>query len=220
MNWRYDQEESGSGAPKRKPDPLCPYCKGTGKVLLVFSHKDCDCVRPKAAEPESGGTSVPESETETPRPATADSLGNPADLPDAVASPHEYGRDYNLSYVWNTTGVYAGCDGEIQVEPATPYFEPRAISMIGIDMGAPGLLMRFLVNGVMVGSIPQIAASKSSNQGVLSDIFSGQPLSISWLPFSQSGLGRELKISVFNLSASTINIYTLIWGKSLKTLNP
>ncbi len=46
-NWQKLYFEEHDGSPlEMTPDPNCPYCKGTGKIQLLVSSVDCECVAP------------------------------------------------------------------------------------------------------------------------------------------------------------------------------
>lgn len=47
MSWRYEQTsppESAHESATIKPKPGCQYCKGSGKIQLIFKTVDCECI--------------------------------------------------------------------------------------------------------------------------------------------------------------------------------
>lgn len=128
--------------------------------------------------------------------------------------------------VANAVNINAGVAGTVSVIPTvTPYFEPKAIYLFGIDPTAPGTNLRFTVGAVTVGGSPQLAINTLTPTGVgaelLSDVYnrSDEPLLVNWSVFSTVGLARELQISVFNLNNTEIRIFACIWGNAVSSLD-
>ena len=125
--------------------------------------------------------------------------------------------------------IAAGVNGVVSVVPTvSPYFEPKAVYLFGIDTAAPGTNTRFTVGAVTVGGSPQLAVNTLAPVGgtpaspeLLSDVFnrSDEPLLVNWSVFSTIGLARELQISVFNLNAVQISIYACVWGNAVTSLD-
>ena len=116
--------------------------------------------------------------------------------------------------------------GVVTVLPTvSPYFEPKAVYLFGIDPAAPGTNLRFTIGAVTVGGSPQLAINNLAPTGVgselLSDVFnrSDEPLLNNWSVFSTTGLARELQINVFNLNAVTLRVYACIWGNAVSSLD-
>lgn len=120
--------------------------------------------------------------------------------------------------------------GVVSVVPTvSPFFEPKAIYLFGIDPNAPGTNLRFTVGAVTVGGSPQMAINTLTPAGggaaspaeLLSDVFnrSDEPLLVNWSVFSTVGLARELQISVFNLNGQAIRIFACIWGNAVTSLD-
>jgi len=73
------------------------------------------------------------------------------------------------------------------VPTVSPFFEPKAVYLFGIDPAAPGTNLRFTVGAVTVGGSPQLAINTLTPGGggagspaeLLSDVFnrSAEPLS-------------------------------------------
>ncbi len=114
--------------------------------------------------------------------------------------------------------------GEIRVSPTvSPYFDPKAISMKGLDSQCPGTNVRFTVGDVSVGGMAQMATSSrygSADAGaadgsteILSDVFSGEnPMPVNWATISTPALARDLVIRVFNPNPIEIKVFTTLWG--------
>ncbi len=124
--------------------------------------------------------------------------------------------------------IAANTNGVVSVVPTvSPYFEPKAVYLFGIDPAAPGTNLRFTVGAVTVGGSPQLAINTLTPTGaaatgeLLSDVFnrSDEPLLVNWSVFSTVGLARELQLSVFNLNATTIRIYAAVWGNAVSSLD-
>ena len=132
--------------------------------------------------------------------------------------------------VAGTATIPAAQDGVLTVLPTvSPYFEPKAVYLFGIDPNAPGTNLRFTIGAVTVGGSPQMAINKTIPTGtgvgggeLLSDVFnrSDEPLLINWSVFSTTGLARELQINLFNLNAATdIQVFACIWGNAVSSLD-
>lgn len=132
--------------------------------------------------------------------------------------------------VAGSNDLAANVPGIVSVVPTvSPYFEPKAIYLFGIDPAAPGTNLRFTVGAVTIGGSPQLAINTMAPAGggplspaeLLSDVFnrSDEPLLINWSVFSTIGLARELQISVFNLNAVEIRIFACIWGNAVTSLD-
>jgi len=126
--------------------------------------------------------------------------------------------------------VAAGAIGVVSVLPTvSPYFEPKAIYLFGIDPAAPGTNLRFTIGAVTVGGSPQLAINTLAPTGgavagpgeLLSDVFnrSDEPLLVNWSVFSTNGLARELQITVFNLNGQEIRIFACVWGNAVSSLD-
>lgn len=124
--------------------------------------------------------------------------------------------------------IAAATNGVVSVVPTvSPYFEPKAVYLFGIDPAAPGTNLRFTVGAVTVGGSPQLAINTLTPTGasatgeLLSDVFnrSDEPLLVNWSVFSTVGLARELQLSVFNLNATAIRIYAAVWGNAVSSLD-
>lgn len=116
--------------------------------------------------------------------------------------------------------------GVISVVPTvSPYFEPKAVYLFGVDNAAFGTNLRFTVGAVTVGGSPQLAINTLTPTGLgaelLSDVYnrSDEPLLVNWSVFSTIGLARELQISVFNLNATAIRIFAAVWGNAVSSLD-
>lgn len=117
--------------------------------------------------------------------------------------------------------------GVVSVLPTvSPYFEPKAVYLFGIDPNAPGTNLRFTVGAVTVGGSPQLAINNlapaaGSTEVLLSDVFnrSDEPLLCNWSVFSTSGLARELQVNLFNLNAGELNVYACVWGNAVSSLD-
>lgn len=128
--------------------------------------------------------------------------------------------------VAGSVDIVASTAGVVTVLPTvSPYFEPKAVYLFGIDPSAPGTNLRFTVGAVTVGGSPQLAINNLQPTGVgselLSDVFnrSDEPLLCNWAVFSTTGLARELQINCFNLNTVTIRIYACIWGNAVSSLD-
>jgi len=132
--------------------------------------------------------------------------------------------------VAGTVTIAAATDGVLTVLPTvSPYFEPKAVYLFGIDPNAPGTNLRFTIGAVTVGGSPQMAINKTIPTGtgvgggeLLSDVFnrSDEPLLINWSVFSTTGLARELQINLFNLNQNTaIQVFACIWGNAVSSLD-
>lgn len=127
--------------------------------------------------------------------------------------------------------IVAATAGVLTVLPTvSPYFEPKAVYLFGIDPTAPGTNLRFTVGAVTVGGAPQLAINNLAPDGgvaggplseLLSDMFNrgDQPLLVNWSVFSTTGLARELQTSLFNLNAVAIRIYACVWGNAVSSLD-
>lgn len=124
--------------------------------------------------------------------------------------------------------IAATTNGVVSVVPTvSPYFEPKAVYLFGIDPAAPGTNLRFTIGAVTVGGSPQLAINTLTPTGaaatgeLLSDVFnrSDEPLLVNWSVFSTVGLARELQLSVFNLNATAIRIYAAVWGNAVSSLD-
>lgn len=124
--------------------------------------------------------------------------------------------------------IAATTNGVVSVVPTvSPFFEPKAVYLFGIDPAAPGTNLRFTVGAVTVGGSPQLAINTLTPTGaaatgeLLSDVFnrSDEPLLVNWSVFSTVGLARELQLSVFNLNATAIRIYAAVWGNAVSSLD-
>ena len=120
-------------------------------------------------------------------------------------------------------GVTAGV---LSVVPTvSPFFEPKAVYLFGIDPNAPGTNLRFTIGAVTVGGSPNLAINTltpgAGGAVLLSDVYnrSDEPLLVNWSVFSTIGLARELQISVFNLNAQQIRIYAAVWGNAVTSLD-
>lgn len=129
--------------------------------------------------------------------------------------------------VAGSADIAGGAAGTVSVLPTvSPYFEPKAVYLFGINPDAPGTNLRFTIGAVTVGGSPQLAINTLTPTGVgaelLSDVFnrSDEPLLVNWSVFSTTGLARELQIQVFNLNANTtIRVYACIWGNAVSSLD-
>ncbi len=132
--------------------------------------------------------------------------------------------------VAGSADIGAGAAGVVSVVPTvSPFFEPKAVYLFGIDPNAPGTNLRFTVGAVTVGGSPQLAINTLTPAGggagspaeLLSDVFnrSDEPLLVNWSVFSTVGLARELQISVFNLNAQAMRIFACIWGNAVTSLD-
>lgn len=120
--------------------------------------------------------------------------------------------------------------GVLSVVPTvSPFFEPKAVYLFGIDPDAPGTNLRFTIGAVTVGGSPQLAINTLTPAGggvaspaeLLSDVFnrSDEPLLCNWSVFSTVGLARELQISLFNLNQQDIRVFACIWGNAVTSLD-
>lgn len=126
--------------------------------------------------------------------------------------------------------IAASTAGTASILPTvSPYFEPKAVYMFGIDPAAPGTNLRFTVGAVTVGGAPMLAINTLTPTGgatpatpeLLSDEFnrSDEPLLVNWSVFSTTGLARELQVTVFNLNAVAMRIFVVIWGNAVSSLD-
>lgn len=138
---------------------------------------------------------------------------------------------------WQQVAGQVNIDGDqngvLSVVPTvSPFFEPKAVYLFGIDPAAPGTNLRFTVGAVTVGGSPQLAINTLTPDGgapagpipqpeILSDVFnrSDEPLLVNWSVFSTVGLARELQITIFNLNAVEIRIFACIWGNAVSSLD-
>ena len=113
----------------------------------------------------------------------------------------------------------------IIVPTISPYFEPRAIRLIGCEKSKPSASRRFIVGAVRVGGSPQLATHhlrpRSEEEGLISDVFSRcfDPLLVNWSVFSTVGLARELEIHLFNMNDHEILVSSCIWGNAVTSLD-
>lgn len=132
--------------------------------------------------------------------------------------------------VAGSNDIAATSAGVISVVPTvSPFFEPKAVYLFGVDVNAFGTNLRFTVGAVTVGGSPQLAINTLTPAGggpgspaeLLSDVFnrSDEPLLVNWSVFSTVGLARELQISVFNPNASDCRIFACIWGNAVTSLD-
>jgi len=132
--------------------------------------------------------------------------------------------------VAGSADIAARTAGVVSVVPTvSPFFEPKAVYLFGIDPNAPGTNLRFTVGAVTVGGSPQLAINTLTPAGggaaspaeLLSDVFnrSDEPLLVNWSVFSTVGLARELQISVFNLNQQDMVIFACIWGNAVTSLD-
>lgn len=132
--------------------------------------------------------------------------------------------------VAGSADIPARTAGVVSVVPTvSPFFEPKAVYLFGIDPNAPGTNLRFTVGAVTVGGSPQLAINTLTPAGggaaspaeLLSDVFnrSDEPLLVNWSVFSTVGLARELQISVFNLNQQDMVIFAAIWGNAVTSLD-
>jgi hypothetical protein len=129
--------------------------------------------------------------------------------------------------VAGSVNIAANSNGVLSVVPTvSPFFEPKAVYLFGIDPLAPGTNLRFTVGAVTVGGAPQLAINTLAPTGLgaelLSDMFNrgDDPLLVNWSVFSTIGLARELQISIFNLNAATqIRVFACIWGNAVSSLD-
>lgn len=132
--------------------------------------------------------------------------------------------------VAGSVDIAASTAGVVSVVPTvSPFFEPKAVYLFGIDPNAPGTNLRFTIGAVTVGGVPQLAINTLTPAGggaaspaeILSDVFnrSDEPLLVNWSVFSTVGLARELQISVFNLNQQAVRIFACIWGNAVTSLD-
>jgi hypothetical protein len=128
--------------------------------------------------------------------------------------------------------ILAAATGTLTVLPqVSPYFEPKAVYLFGIDPAAPGTNLRFTVGAINVGGTPQMATNNQTPDGgagggalqeFLSDPFNrgDQPLLVGWDSFSTTGLARELTMNLFNINpAAAVRIFACVWGNAASSLN-
>ena len=111
------------------------------------------------------------------------------------------------------------------IPTVSPYFEPRAIRLIGSALASPSTNRRFIVGAITVGGSPQLAINKihpieSFEEGLLSDVFnrSYDPLLLNWSVFSTLKLARELEIHIYNLNEEEILVSACLWGNAVSSL--
>jgi len=132
--------------------------------------------------------------------------------------------------VAGSTDIAANANGVVSVVPTvSPFFEPKAVYLFGVDIGAFGTNLRFTIGAVTVGGSPQLAINTLNPTGggpgspaeLLSDVFnrSDEPLLVNWSVFSTVGLARELQISVANPNGNAIRIFACIWGNAVSSLD-
>ncbi len=128
--------------------------------------------------------------------------------------------------VAGSNDIEADNNGVISVLPTvSPYFEPKAVYLFGIDPASPGTNLRFTIGAITVGGSPQLAINTLAPVGIgselLSDVFnrSDEPLLVNWSVFSTNGLARELQINVFNLNPVTLRVFACVWGNAVSSLD-
>ena len=132
--------------------------------------------------------------------------------------------------VAGSADIAGGAAGVVSVVPTvSPFFEPKAVYLFGVDINAFGTNLRFTVGAVTVGGSPQLAINTLTPAGggaaspaeLLSDVFnrSDEPLLVNWSVFSTVGLARELQISVFNPNGQDMRIFACIWGNAVTSLD-
>jgi len=129
--------------------------------------------------------------------------------------------------VGNSVIVAGRSSGMLSVIPTvSPYFEPRAVRLIGSQVDKPSVNRRFIVGSIEVGKSPQLALRNrhpitSIESGLISDVFSRSrdPLLINWSVFSTTGLARELEIHVYNPNEQGILVSSCIWGNAVSSVD-
>ncbi len=129
--------------------------------------------------------------------------------------------------IGNSVEVHGHSSTTLKVEPTlSPYFEPKAVRLVGSEVGRPSADRRFIVGSVTIGGSPQISVWKdhpitSFEGGLISDVFSRShdPLLINWTACSASGLGRELLVHVYNLNEQDILVSACLWGDAVSSLD-
>jgi hypothetical protein len=142
---------------------------------------------------------------------------NPAGIGGVEIFENCYGmpRYCGWQQVAGANTIAAGAAGTVSVLPTvSPYFEPKAVYMFGVDPGA-----------VTVGGSPQLAINNlvpaaASTDVLLSDVFnrSDEPLLVEWATFSTTGLARELQVSIFNPNATAVRVYIVCWGNAVQDI--
>jgi hypothetical protein len=153
---------------------------------------------------------------------------NPAGIGGVEIFENCYGmpRYCGWQQVAGANTIAAGAAGTVSVLPTvSPYFEPKAVYMFGVDPDAFGTNLRFLVGAVTVGGSPQLAINNlvpaaASTDVLLSDVFnrSDEPLLVEWATFSTTGLARELQVSIFNPNATAVRVYIVCWGNAVQDI--
>jgi len=126
----------------------------------------------------------------------------------------------------NAFKVKARASSILTIEPTvSPYFEPRAIRLIGSDASRPSVSRRFFVGAVTVGGSPQLACNNLNPERIedgalISDIFSRSrdPLLLNWSVCSTVGLARDLEIHVYNPNGQELLISSCLWGNAVSSL--
>ncbi len=142
-----------------------------------------------------------------------------------------YVSEEQIAYIgWQRLGrtirISGNSVGVLGIRPeVSPYFDPKAVRLYGVDAAKPSINRRFMVTAVEVGRTPQECVHRprlaSSEHGILSDVFnrSKDPLLVNWSVFSTMGLARELEIHVFNMNERDILVSSCIWGNSVSSLD-
>ena len=126
----------------------------------------------------------------------------------------------------NALKVQARTKAILSISPTvSPYFEPKAIRLIGSEASNPSINRRFFVGAVRVCGSPQLAVNnlnpeRIENGVLVSDIFSRSrdPLLVNWTVCSAVGLARELQIFVYNPNEQDILISSCLWGNAVSSL--
>ena len=132
--------------------------------------------------------------------------------------------------VAGSVDIGAGAAGVLSVVPTvSPFFEPKAVYLFGVDPNAFGTNLRFTIGAVTVGGSPQLAINTLTPAGggaaspaeILSDVFnrSDEPLLVNWSVFSTVGLARELQISLFNPNGQAMRAFACVWGNAVTSLD-
>lgn len=160
-------------------------------------------------------------------PAFCDPAGLASDASCINTPPH-----CGWQVIGATQVVAAGTAAGITVVPQfTPFFQPKAVSMIVFGVADPTLNFRVLVGTATVGGSPVNglnipvalgAAGAASNQSVVvSDIFTifCCPIYVDWPCISNAGNSRELIINVFSPAGNGVDVAVTIavFGDSLQT---
>lgn len=130
-------------------------------------------------------------------------------------------------HLGNAFRVPAHTSTALIIEPTvSPYFEPKAIRIIGSEVSNPSINRRFFVGAVTVGGSPQLACNnlhpeRIEDGALISDVFnrSRDPLLLNWSVCSVVGLARELKIHVYNPNKQDIFISSCLWGNAVSSLD-